>query len=45
MRSCRASMWVVPGTVWAALVALAAFSGDPRAERAARLTVTPAAAG
>jgi len=33
------------GTVWAALVALAVFSGDPRAERAARpLTVTPAAA-
>jgi len=33
------------GTVWAALVALAVFSGDPRAERAARpLTITPAAA-
>jgi heme A synthase len=34
------------GTVWAALVALAALSGDPRAERAARaLTVTPVATG
>jgi heme a synthase len=34
------------GTVWAALVALAALSGDPRAERASRpQTVTPAAAG
>jgi heme a synthase len=34
------------GTVWAALVALAVLSGDPRAERAARpLTITPAAAG
>jgi heme A synthase len=34
------------GTVWAALVALAVFSGDPRAERAARpVTITPAAAG
>lgn len=34
------------GTVWAALVALAALSGDPRAERAARpLAATPAAVG
>ena len=34
------------GAVWAALVALAALSGDPRAERAVGpLTVTPAAAG
>jgi heme a synthase len=34
------------GTVWAALVALAVFSGDPRAERAGRpLTITRAAAG
>lgn len=34
------------GTVWAALVALAALSGDPRTERAARpLAVTPAAVG
>ncbi len=34
------------GAVWAALVALAALSGDPRAERAARpLAVTRAAAG
>jgi tungstate transport system permease protein len=34
------------GTVWAALVALAALSGDPRAERAPRLlTVTRATAG
>ena len=34
------------GTVWAALIALAALSGDPRAEQAARLlTVDPVAAG
>jgi heme a synthase len=34
------------GTVWAALVALAVFSGDPRTERAGRpLTITLAAAG
>ncbi len=33
------------GTVWAALVALAVFSGDPRADRAVRpLTIVPAAA-